>query len=120
MEEFWKLVASFLGGGIFATLVFVFGQTNKIAKMDGKLDTVCDGFAKHLDQPYHSGSSAKLTVIEAKLDLLERKLDQHMVQPTQSCGFHPQQSEQLAKLVQRMNDFEPNVISRIERLEGKK
>ena len=77
MEQFLGYVSSFLGGGIFATLVFVFAQSNKMTKIDTKVEAVSEDLAK-LFKELHNGFTCKNHAnLMEKLGNIEGKLGKH-------------------------------------------
>ncbi len=49
--DLMALIASFLGGGLFSTVVFVFGFSNTISSMKTTLTATCKKFDEHLEHP---------------------------------------------------------------------
>ena len=96
LEEILRIIASALAGGLVTSLCFVFGQSNKIAKMDEKLDRLAEDLKEHLRQP------------------------------SQPCNYHNQHVEKLVTMcteqkdiLRRMETFEESTSGRIDRLEAK-
>ncbi len=78
-------IASALGGGLFTSLVFVFGFSNKISKMAAQLDaftedikTTKERLGKHLENTptcsQHAGVEVRCDNLESKVRQIEDRL----------------------------------------------
>ena len=76
MEEFFKLLASFLGGSIFTTIVFIFTFYARISSMQTTLLALVKSFDDHIKAkpqvcPLHSGIEADCAVLKAAVEYLK-------------------------------------------------
>ena len=70
MEEAMKILASFLGGGLFATLVFVFTFYSKISALTEAMSNLTKLVDAHLKShppcPFHTSIATDVGILKAE------------------------------------------------------
>jgi hypothetical protein len=95
-DEIIRILCGALAGGFLTALIFVFAQVQRLASIEANLGNLTKAFSKHVETPnpqcqFHANQVTSLAVIE-----VEQKT-----------------------ILGRMDKFESNIISRLEKLEDR-